>query len=234
MSALTALVDSIKFQLLVKQLDDVEFDTFLAKLWRRNGKGTVMQLLQSEYEEQHLPIRDQPRRHETTTGNSLADTPSQLIGEIASFLDYSSYISFSSTNRKMFVDCNSPNRLTQLDLSKFAVNDPSFCWKNYPKLNCLYLNLHQMPSLNISRAAITQHCPVLRTLCLDAHRNEEDPTYSIDDFIADNIGTCGAINTLALFGFQKKEALNSQQLTRLLTEFPALTRLELVGMQCGD
>ena len=249
MSSSSILVDCFKyqqFQLLVQQLDDEEFESFLSKLWRRNGKDTVLQLLrphskniipQSEIISMASTIiaeRYPPRRHFATKSNNIAETPSQLIGEIASFLDYSDYTSFSSTNRKMFVDCNSPNRLTKLNLLRFTDIDPSFCLKNYPKLKHLSLSLHQLPSLNISRDAITQHCPGLRTLVLDAHRGEADGAYSIDDFIADNIGRCRAITKMTLRNFEKEDALNSQQLVGLLHEFSALTRLELVGMQCDD
>ena len=169
-------------------------------------------------------------------------TKNVIIGEIASFLDYSDYISFSSTNRKMLVDCNSPNRLTKLDLSKFTDIDHSFCLTNYPKLLYLALNLEQMESLNISRDAITRHCPCLQILRLNANPIDDrkktadaNPgTYSINDFITDNKDRCQTINTLKLHGFQGENALNSKQLVRLLTEFSALNHLELWYMHCDD
>ena len=245
MSSLSTLVTSIKFQILVQQLDDEEFDTFLSKLWRRNGKNTVMQMLLWNTVSDTIPEkeliqitstiiteRDPPRRHPQPKDAIISETPSQLIGEIASFLNYSDYISFSSTNRKMFVDCNSPNRLTELHLSEFNKIDPSFCLTNYPKLLYLGLHLEQTESLNISRDSITRHCPCLQTLRLTAHRIA--CTYSINDFITDNEGRCQSITTLELHSFNKENALNSKQLIRLLTEFPALTHLELWYMTCED
>ena len=180
----------------------------------------------------HLAVYPQPK------AAIISGTPSQLIGEIASFLDYSDYISFSSTNRKMFVDCNSPNRLTKLDLVKLTYIDPSFCLTNYSKLRYLRLSLYQMQSLNISRSAINHHCPDLQTLRLTAHRilgrKQKAPSYSINDFITDNKGRCQTITTLGLYGFCKENALKSQQLIRLLTEFSALTHLELWSVECDD
>ena len=250
MSSLSTLVASIKFRILVKQLDDDEFDAFLSRLWRRNGKDAVLQLLRPNAENNSIPQnelrqitstiiteRDPPRRHPRPTAASILETPSQLIGVIASFLDLADYISFSSTNRKMFVDCNSPNRLTRLDLVQFPVIDPSFCLKDYPKLRFLRVNLHQMPSLNISRDPITLHCPDLECLWLHGDDGEfegEAGAYSIDDFITDNTGRCRAIPTLMLERFLNENALNSQQLIRLLTEFPALTYLKLGGMVCDN
>ena len=250
MSSLSTLVDSIKFRILVKQLDDDEFDTFLSRLWRRNGKDAVLQLLRPNALNNNIPQKEliqvtsiiitergPPRRHMQPKTANIVETPSQLIGEIASFLDYSDYISFSSTNRKMFVDCNSPNRLTKLDLVQFPVIDPSFCLKDHPKLRFLRVNLHQMPSLNIGRDAITRHCPVLQCLWLhgdDGEFKREAVSYSISDFITDNTGKCRAIPTLMLERFLNDNALNSQQIIRLLTEFPALTYLKLGGMVCDN
>ena len=252
MSSLSTLVNSIKFQILVKQLDDDEFETFLSRLWRRNGKDTVLELFcrpqtgnnsisQMELIRISSAIiteRDPSRRYPQPKIAIISRTPSQLIGEIASFLDYSDYVSFSSTNRKMFVDCNSPNRLIKLDLSKLTDIDPSFCLTNYPKLLYLGLHLEQTESLGISRDAITRHCPDLQALRLTAHRiddrKEKAPTCSINDFITDNKDGCQTITTLRLVDFRKESALNSQQLIRLLTEFSALTDLQLWSMQCDD
>ena len=246
MSSLSKLVDSINFQILIERLDDDEFDTFLLELWGGNKRETVLQLLGPNITNKKISQkkligiaskiiteRDVDLRGHSTElpGNSIAETPSSVIGEIASFLDCTSYIAFSSTNRKMFVDCNSPNRLTKLDLSQFTVIDPSFCLMNHPKLRALKVNLHQMTALNISRDAITRHCPNLKKIWLNG---AEAGAYSIDDFIRDNTGRCAAITTLLLAGFVAANTLNSQQLIRLLTEFPALTLLGLAAMQCRD
>ena len=250
-SSLSTLVNSIRFQILVKQLDDDEFDTFFSRLCRRNGKDTVLELFLPNTGNNSIPQmelirfastiiteRDPSRHYPQPETAIISGTPSQLIGEIASFLDYSDYVSFSSTNRKRFVDCNSPNGLTELDLSKFTDIDSSFCLTNYPKLLFLGLQLEQTESLNISRGAITRHCPDLQTLLLSANpiddREKRADTYSIVLFIADNKGLCQSITTLSLCGFRKENALDSQQLICLLTEFSALTHLQLQAMQCDD
>ena len=249
MASLSNLKQSIKFQLLIDQLDDDEFDSFLSKLWRRNGKDTVLQLLRSNAENSIpqselvsivsniITERDPPRRQLPTAGNIISETPSQLIGEIASFLDYSDYVYFSSTNRKMFVDCHSPNRLTKLNLSKFKEIDQSFSLANHPRLRYLAFNLSQITALNITGGVITRYCPMLRTLRLSGYKAHDDGVvgvHKIERFIADNAGNCKSITTLELVDFQNEDALDSQQLIRLLTEFPALIHLKMKRMESHD
>ena len=250
MSSRSTLVDSIKFQLLIKQLDDEEFDTFLSKMWRRYGRDTVLQLLCSNTGNCGIPQKEliqitstiiterkPSRRDLQPTGNSISGAPRHLIGEIASFLDYSDYISFSSTNRKMFVDCNSPNRLTTLNLNEFCKIHSSFCWRNYPKLKCLDLNLVQIATLSVSCDGLSRYCPKLQTLCIRGKKNETEES-ALNNFINDNVGRCGSITFLGLCNFRgmrwTESTLKSQQLVRLLTGFPALTHLAFLNVDSRD
>ena len=245
MSSLSTLVDSIKFQLLVKQLDDDEFDTFLSQLWRRNGRDTVLQLLRPNKEHNDIPQkeliqitstiiteRDPSHRNLQPTSNSISGTPSHLIGEIASFLHCRSYVSFSSTNRKMFVDCNSPNRFTKLELSEFNQIHPSFSLSNYPKLRYLDLNLIQIAAMNMYYDAITRYCPKLQTLCIGGTQHLSE--MHIANVMSDDAGCCGSITTLKLYNFRgmawDESILKCQQLVRLLNGFNGLTHLDLRNM----
>ena len=60
----------------------------------------------------------------TTTKNTIKvklDTlPNEMIGYTASFLSQSEYVNLSITNRALFISCNSPNLMHELDLRKIS------------------------------------------------------------------------------------------------------------------
>ena len=134
MSAERSVFNIVKFKTLCEQLTDEEFDTFLSEFWRKISRKEVLRLLCSQYlprskadtqldaREDMINItskiiqsRDPDMKPSTNVQQELTlkSLPCSIIGEIASYQDQKSYARFSRINRKIFVDSNSPNRLTR-------------------------------------------------------------------------------------------------------------------------
>ena len=241
MSSLSTVVTSVKFKILSNQLEDDEFDKFMSTIWRIIGRENVLQLIcpptGNEYISKDelvgiasniIARRDSHNGRGIEYSTNILRIPRSLIGEVASYLECSDYISFSRANRKLFVDCHSPNKLTKLNLSAFYELDSSFCLSNFSKLTYLDVTLYQMVSLGVLCEPITGYCRHLRTLCICG--DTDDKYYDIDMFITHNLQCCGGITTLALYNFQREDSLNPLNFVRLLAEFPALIHLKLVNV----
>ena len=103
------------------------------------------------------------------TGNGkIDDLPSQLIGEIGSYLDQNSYTKFTRCNRSLFISLSSPNTLQSIKISKFK--DYSDCnrieLENYPQIKSLYL-----PTSKLNVLALPSHkiCNRLKYILIDCY-----------------------------------------------------------------
>ena len=67
---------------------------------------------------QIIQERDSDEETKNAESTGITDLPSCLVGEIASNLAPMEYIGFSKTNRKIFVDSNTPNRLISIGLEQ--------------------------------------------------------------------------------------------------------------------
>ena len=154
---------------------------------------------------------------------SLSSIPSALVGEIASFLDRSDHIDLSLSNRKMFVDCHSPNRLTKIDISGLERIDDSFSLNNHPHLKHLDIRSQHLTLLN------TASCSRLMTLCINGMTAE---LATIQQFVEDVGDKCTNITTLALYNFRNRlnNALTPQLFIELIAKFPGLYHLKLLNV----
>ena len=147
------VVSMIRFKNITAHLSDTEMDKFMSRLWRNVGRHRVLQFLctslpniinNQEYSDL-LPTAS--GIDEQTHLITLTDLPSCLIGEIASNSDLSEYITFSWTNRKLFVHSNSPNRLKRMDLAQGQYNYMGLRMGYFRQIEHLSLRLNQITEL---------------------------------------------------------------------------------------
>lgn len=97
---------------------------------------------------------------------TMTDLPSCLVGEIASNLAPLDYIHFTQTNRKIFVDSNSPNRLRVLGLKQS--NDYSeIRLHHFPQIKRFGFELSQITELHQINGHIFSGNNQIRELDID-------------------------------------------------------------------
>ena len=168
-----ALVNEvIKFRSLVGSLNDQEFIVFLSNIIQQYGRDVFLssfcnQFLQTQCINTNIPtstintatnivrniITSRHSSHKSaythsSTTRKLDSLPSSLIGEIASYLKHKSYSLLSQSNRAIYIGCNNPNTLRELNL--FNVDNYS-CIKlsKYRQIKYLKLNLRKFSELSL-------------------------------------------------------------------------------------
>ena len=249
MASVTPLVSLLKFKSLNARLMDTEFDTFMSKMWRIVGREEILKLLCTPClkESDIAPlvneggpnllntmttitsdiIQDRDRNSNPRTKPNINNMPSCLVGTIASFLTQSHYIRFSRTNRKVYVDCNSPNSLQKLTL--LQVTDYSTVpLKQFPQIKCLKFNLKQITGFKEIDGQRFGDCNQLKTLIIDGN----DSTNSdVNLFINDSSRCFSSIETLTLARFTKSSKLQPDAVLRILSKFGKLVHFQMYAAQ---
>ena len=75
-----------------------------------------------------------------TTNIKLDELPKALIGHTASFLHQNEYHRLEKTNRSIYIGCNTPNMLNNLDLRKIK-NYSSINLTKYSSITILQINM---------------------------------------------------------------------------------------------
>ena len=251
-----SILPAIKFKTLTHQLKDDEFDQLATKFRQRIGKEEMLRLMCDKSSYHHLSamkaeILSMIQERIPTLGNESADSdssnptdtasdaqsitnlPSTMIGEIASFLDQKSYARFSSTNRKLFVVCNSPNRLVDLRLD--FVKDFSFIsLGNYRHLTTLEFAMENIDDFDWR---LISRCHSLRKLLINgAFSLSSDKLERFITFMDGQVGAFIGVTTLGLYLFCENTKYDlhatfpTALLKRLLLLFPALTHLKLFNI----
>ena len=242
-----SILSKLKFKILTEQLTDDAFDKLLSKFRQQIGREQMLKLICDGSSESQLnalkaeilPIMQQmkpnkaeadPTTSTASNKHSITTLPTAMIGEIASYLDQKAYARLSTTNRKIFVDCNSPNRLVALDLN--AVEDYNFIsLRNYQHLLSLEFVLAHIDNFEYR---LIPRCHRLQTLMISG--SPECIPDELTRFIADIDGPLTGVTTLSLYGFDwvQENPLPPELFVQLLTLFPALTHLELHSVEFTD
>ena len=131
------LASSIKFRSLLSQLSKDEYLTFMSKIFDQNqiewiGTSLFNYFMKSDTASNQnrlgvVGVNDilssiiqsrQPNTDSTSPSKPNLDTlPRAIIGHAASFLDQKAYHRMEQTTRAVFIGCNAPNMLKQLDTS---------------------------------------------------------------------------------------------------------------------
>ena len=149
-------------------------------------------------------------------------------GEIASYLCQKSYVRFLRTNRKLFVDCNSPNRLHKLDLNKMDDGFNISSVTNHRNIRQLNLRLQQVITWSFQVIGpISSYYHKLKTLCLSL--DAETPL--LRTFLQQNKSGFGNITTLAITG-KTGTLIQWNAFVQLLSLFPNVNKLLLKNVRC--
>ena len=236
-------VDMIKFKSISSQLSDNEMDTFIIKLWRSIGRDRILQflctsLLTFAANQKYVDIlptafniisqiileRDTDDEPDDAVPKTMTDLPSCLVGEIASNLAPLDYIAFSQTNRKIFVDCHSPNRLQKLtvqqchDCSRIRLH-------HFPQIKHLDFDLGRITEFYQNNGQIFGGNNKLQTLAIDGENAMNSDT---DCLISDQSPCISRIQTLVLFSRGDDDyELDSNRFLKLLSKFEHLKELWL-------
>ena len=233
---MTQLLRTIRLKYLVCLLNDEEFDTMCSKLRQIFGREYVIQMMCSPINVHVIDVEsiekmsavvlsiihnrnpDHSNSTEITT-ISICTLPTAVVGEIASFLDQQSYPKFAQTNRKLFVDCHSPNRLTKLDLSELEdYNEISFA--NYPSSKHLKFRLTSA----LNDISLSEHCRKIDTLDIISVYCSI-PYFT--QFLNQNIRLFSNITSLSMANFYGICCIPKRQFLSLLSECEALEHLQL-------
>ena len=253
MSTNTTLVSILRFKNLNAQLTEQEFDTFLSKTSRIIGREKMLSMLCRSI---FNPLRSAPAPHrdeaDVQTCNDVVEMtlittdilqeresmssssheprlngmPTNLIGEIASFLKQKEYAHFSLTNRKIFVHCYSPCKLQQLMLDKrMGTNFFNISFRKFSQIKHLEFELRQISQFNTANGAIFSDCRQVVTLHIIGFR----ATSAELDMLLNKSSPCFAqVRCLTLEEFDVDVNLN--QLVQLLSKFESLVHLRLEMM----
>ena len=251
METKTSILPKLKFKALTQQLTDNEFDKLLSKFRLQIGREQMLKLIWdgtsdsqlSALKGEILPIMQQRKSKDKADNPStsvaghrhtITTLPTTMIGEIASNLDQKAYARFATTNRKMFVDSNSPNRLVALDLD--VVEDFKFISiANYRYLSSLEFAVVDIDDFDYSHMF---RCRRLRTLMITGE--QDGAVEKLSRFIDDMDGAFTGVTKLALYGFLRlrqeniSTTLPPELLVQLLALFPALTDLKLLNPDFTD
>ena len=248
LAIMTTLLPVFKLKNLLSHLDDNEFDGVFTKLRMNFGREYVMELmcssaisslLQNENHDSMDKITDivttiirqknQRRDPRVPAQQHITKLPTSVVGEIASYLPQRSYFRFTATNRKMFVDCHSPNRLSTLHLASRSLTDySSISLQSYPKLSKLIFKLPRARSLS----TINENCRRLKSVVILVDDiNLCDGTAletNLHEFMVKNASGFYNVTTLAIY--RRTAMIQSSLLIRLLSLFPNLNHLSLSGI----
>ena len=245
MASATPLVSVLKFKSLNARLTDTEFSAFISRMWKIVGREEILKLLCTLFSRQlnnaDVVNNQKPNlldamttmtsdiiRHRDTISNprtklDINNMPSCLVGTIASFLNSLEYISFSMTNRKVYVDCNSPNRLQQLSLQR--VTDYSAVpLKNFPQIKCLRFYLKQISEFNEMNGQRFGDCKQLESMII---HGKHSTISDINLLINDSSRCFSSIRSLTLMWFQGSSRLQPDALIEILSKFDKLAHFKL-------
>merc|ERR1712228_191758 len=154
--------------------------------------------------------------------------PRQLIGATASFLQQKDYIHLSKTNRSVFLGCNTPNLMQELNLLKIA-DYSSIDLALYSSVKTLKLKFSKFNEMKFpeNESSVMNQ---LESITLDGeNKNDID----IDPFMINNQLNVQNVTRLELCNFGLPLAgrrIDIDKLYRLLSKFPNIYDLSMYGV----
>ena len=238
------LMSVLKFKQMSAQLNDTELDAFMCKIWRAVGREETLQLLCAPFINQSNPdldtltsmshiasdiIQNRDLKVSPCPIRNISDLPSSLIGEIASYLPQESYCAFSRANRKLYVDCNSPNRLQNMDLTTVD-NYAELAMERFIQIKRLSFNLVQIPQFQVTNGQRFGACNQLQGLIIDgkSYHNLEAHLYNLDELIDDSSPCLNAIRSLTFRLLARSTEIPLDWLVAALGKFQNVTRLVFI------
>ena len=241
------VVSMIRFKNNSAELSDTEMDKLMSRLWPTVGRNRMLQFLctslpniatNSKYQYADLLptasdiiskiIEEREPEDEQITSIRLTHLPSSLVGEIASNLQQPDYISFSKTNRKLFIDSNSPNRLRRMILIKGNYNYSALRLEHFRQIKHLSLSLNRISELYGPDDQIfygNNRMESMAIECSDAEISD------FDWFIYDKSQCFRTIKKLVMISFKGNCEIGALCLLDLLRKFEGLESLRMVNLE---
>ena len=166
---MNALYETMKFSLLIDKLSDTEFNEFTALFVKQCGRKALMTPFISQtfinkcntnHSNDHCKkkamkivqtiIRSSSNDIEPMQESTIQTLPKTIIGEISSYLPQKDYVSLSTTSKLIYIGCNDPNKLQNLDLIKID-NYSAIQLQHYGKLKHLGVRLQQFDQISLPK-----------------------------------------------------------------------------------
>eukprot|EP01083_Nonionella_stella_P277077 941987_1 len=198
---MTSIADALKFRVLSSKLDNNEFTEFILEFIRRCGRNVLVSSLFNPFIPSSTTENVNHQALQTCIGiikqimesrKCKPDTLSQtaitihslspeLIGELSSYLCLKDNCAFGVVNRAIYIGCNTPNTLRQLDLT--GIDDYSMIrWirlRKYPHLQHLSIKLSQFQQLQLPTDGTTV-CNRLQKFVIDGNKQRD---FDIEPFM---------------------------------------------------
>eukprot|EP01083_Nonionella_stella_P058028 152085_1 len=234
-----SLRKAIKFRHLISQLTHEESVGFLSKmmnshmdivvtfLFRHFAKTNQTNPVDSFNDSLSDIIQSRKEKPKAVSlrNPKLSQLPIAITGHIASFLTQQTYFQFSASSRSIYLGCNSPNLLHELNL--IDVDDSSCInLELFPSVKSL--SIDSLQAITLPRNANTDSPIVnqLTTLTLDASESDENDGW-VQQFLDRNIVNCNTVKTLKCLNFADRQEMEGKTFLDLLNSFPNLKHLKL-------
>ena len=234
---MSSILCVIKLKHSVAQLNDDEFDKMFSRLRKEYGREYLMQMICFPIKQPSEIDVDSFERMIATVSSimherdpnqaiaigpsnqSITNLPTSLVGAVASYLDQRSYFRLSSTDRKIFVDTHSPNRLTKLRLTGF-VNPDDVSLNEFSGVRHFIFSMTSINELN--EGVISELFPKMEIL----NGRGVITDSSVCQFVRQNSCIFPKIKTLAL-RYCTGTSITSESLHSLLSGSSALEHVQL-------
>eukprot|EP01083_Nonionella_stella_P315231 1138163_1 len=244
---------ALKFRALCAQLTPTETKSFINSVIDVNGTvlfSALFHLIRSSctYKDidadclNHmlsdiiLSRKKKPKPDAIVTKN-INSLPPALIGHTASFLPQSDYIKLSTCARSLFIGCNTPNQMQELNLLKREwKHHPTIDLAQFPSIKHLAIHYHKLgellPNYLMSGASI---CRELNAMTFDGNHRPNICKEEIQIFTEKEYINMHNVSDLTLQDFGKPgrhfDEANFQFLTSKLS-FPNIQCLNLINICC--
>eukprot|EP01083_Nonionella_stella_P301686 1036354_1 len=158
--------------------------------------------------------------------------PRAIIGYTASFLDQSDYVKLSVSNRSIYLGCNLPNTLHEIDLTRLKTkNYSSVTVAQFQSIKSLCIDPYQAIKSQHNLRFESPHFNQVTTLELSTRHK----TGWVEPFLNQNIINCDHITTLKCHSRgPPNQLMGRYEVLSLLAGFPNLTHLDMHGFLLAD
>eukprot|EP01083_Nonionella_stella_P174462 604822_1 len=239
-----SLNKAIEFQHLISQLTEQERLGFLSKLIGSHSDVLLTSLFHhlskpnqtNEVNEFNASLSDiiQSRKEKPLAicarSIKLDQFPKAIIGYMASFLKQRTYNRFSLCNRSIYLGCNSPNTLQQLDLHRLE-HYSSINLASFPSIKGLDIDTSKAIESQSNLSFDSPNFNQVTDLLLAANNT----CGWVQPFLNQNIVNYDHVTALKCSQFgSSDQKMDRNEFLSLLTRFPNLTRLRLRNVQIAD
>ena len=227
----SSLSSAIKFCSLSEELNDAEFGRLLSAICARAGRKLIVAALfeQLRHEDNvnaaesaigaiHDIMNAREKTHEIAQPQTVGmhALPSELIGEVGSYLNYIDYFDFGEVCRATYTGCNTPCTLRNLDVVDYEDYSP-ICLQKFPQIRSLHIDLNLFDQFQLPQtSAVCTHLKKVRLF----GDNEND--CDINLFMSSNAIDFSSVTHLTLTSFgngDDDENFSIETLLRLLSKF---------------